>query len=387
MKSRQLPIRKFECSDCKHSDYRMSTRKAGEVVPAECPKCHGSMTVSTDEIPKWLEEKLELISKNFEILDFAAGANKIDLEVSSKDLKRSFRSLLVVLRKSGYLPIMRERNGDILLTVVKQPKVKPSRIEINLVLFIATVITTFLVGYYILFGSFLDAGLFSGSLMLMLGTHEFGHKISTWRNGVESTMPYFIPAPNVLGTFGAVINIKSPIPTKEALVEMGAAGPLMGFAIALPITLVGLYFSEINQLGSSLPFFSPIFAILQLIALGKVSGSIDLSPLAFAGWVVILLTMFNLLPAGQLDGGHIARGLLNRQRHFTLTRTMGFALIIIGLFFPGFPLSWWGFLIIIMFRGYHVGALDDVSKLSGRHKALAAVALFVFLLCLPFQFS
>lgn len=365
----------------------MSAREVGEMVPTECPKCRGSMRVSTDEAPRWLKEKLKLVSQNFEILDFTAGANKIDLEVSSKDLKRSFRSLLAALRRDRYLPIMRERNGDILLSVVKQPKVKPSRIAINLILFVATVISTFLVGYYLLFGSLLDAWLFSGSMMLMLGMHELGHKISAWRNGVESTMPYFIPAPNILGTFGAVISIKSPIPTKEALVEMGAAGPLTGFAIALPITLVGLYYSGVNHLGLSLPFISPIFAFLQLIALGRVTGSIGFSPMAFAGWVVILLTMFNLLPAGQLDGGHIARGLLSRRHHFILTRALGFTLLITGLFFTEFPIWIWGFLIILLFRGYHAGALNDVSELSVRHKVLAVAALLVFLLCLPLPSS
>jgi membrane-associated protease RseP (regulator of RpoE activity) len=196
-------------------------------------------------------------------------------------------------------------------------------------------------------------------------------------------MPYFIPAPTSLGTFGAVISIKSPIPTKEALVEMGASGPLMGFAIAIPITVVGLSFSTLDPLGTSLPFIPPIFALLQFFVFGRVSSYLKLNPLTFAGWVVILLTTFNLMPAGQLDGGHIARGLLDRQRHQSLTRVTGFSLFVTGLFFPESPLWVWGFLIVVLFRGYHSGALDDVSPLSSRHKVLAAVALVVFILCLP----
>ncbi|MCK4405170.1 MAG: site-2 protease family protein, partial [Hadesarchaea archaeon] len=89
------------------------------------------------------------------------------------------------------------------------------------------------------------------------------------------------------------------------------------------------------------------------------------------------------LPAGQLDGGHVARGLMCPERHYGLTRTLGFSLILFGLFFPQLPLWIFGFLILLLFRGYHAGALDDVSKLSKRQKSLAAATFIVFLLCLP----
>jgi len=123
--------------------------------------------------------------------------------------------------------------------------------------------------------------------------------------------------------------------------------------------------------------------MLQLLTFGHVPAGMEINPLAFAGWVMLFVTMFNLLPAGQLDGGHIARGLMSRERHYRLTRRLGFSLILFGLFFPQLPLWIFGFLILLLFRSYHTGALDDVSKLSKNQKLLAAAAFIVFLLCLP----
>lgn len=377
------PVRKFECLSCKYSDYRMSAREVDEIVPNECFKCGENMKVTQEGAPEWLKEQLGLVSKHFNIMDFAAWKDRTEIEVDAPNPKRAFRSLLNVSKQRGYLPVMRGQKGELRLMMVRYPKVKAGNIAINILLFFVTILTTFAAGYFLLFGSIPQAALFSSAIMIMLGAHELGHKISVWKNGVESTMPYFIPAPNVLGTFGAVVSIKSPIPTKEALVEMGAAGPLMGFAVALPLTLIGLALSTRDPLAPALPLTPAIFAILQLATFGTIPHGLKLSPLAFAGWVIMVITMFNLLPAGQLDGGHVARGVISREHHYTLTRTLGFALFLTGLPFPDLPLWIWGFLIIIISRGYHAGALDDVSKLSRRQKTLAVAALVVFLLCLP----
>ncbi len=383
MRSELPQLRKFECSDCEYVDYRLSARKVGEVVPGGCPRCGGNLKVTAEETPDFLVKPLKLVSQKFKILDVVALADRMDLEVSSRNPKGDFRSLLGALKRVGYLPIMRERDDELRLMLIKYPKVKPARSIINIALFVATIITTFIAGYYLFDNSYSNAALFSAALMLMLGSHELGHKVSSWRSGVESTMPYFVPGPPPLGTFGAVINIKSPIPTKEALVEMGAAGPLTGFVLSVVITFVGLSFATANPLEAQLPFIPGMFGLLQMLTLGRASSILNLNPLTFAGWVVMLLTMFNLIPAGQLDGGHIARSILGRQRHFWLTRVLGFSLFGIGLVFPDYPFWVWGFMIVAFFRGYHPGALDDISRLSTSHKVLAAVTLAVFLLCLP----
>lgn len=385
---KKLPVAKFECLSCKYSEYQMSTREVGELAPNECPKCGKNLKVVAKESPKWLAELLELVAKHFEISDFVTSKDRIELEATARNPKQSFRSLLDAAKQKGYLPVMREREGELRLMMMRYPRVGQGRIIINLLLLGATFLTTFAAGYFLLSSYFLifdrtlSAVLFSGAIMLMLGAHELGHKIAAWRNGVESTLPYFIPAPFFLGTFGAVIKIKSPIPTKEALVEMGASGPLFGFLVALPLTAVGLMLSKPD--GGTFLWFTPaIFAVLQVLTFGYVPTAMSINPLAFAGWVVLLVTMFNLLPAGQLDGGHIARGLMGRERHYELTRMLGFSLLLFGLFFPELPLWIFGFLILLLFRRYHAGALDDVSKLSKHQKWLAVAAFVVFLLCMP----
>jgi membrane-associated protease RseP (regulator of RpoE activity) len=128
---------------------------------------------------------------------------------------------------------------------------------------------------------------------------------------------------------------------------------------------------------------SPAIIVIMQLAAGRAPVGFEFNPLMLAGGIALLLTSFNLLPAGQLDGGHVARGFMSREHHYTLTRILGFLLFF--TFFISFdqPLWVWGFFIIMLFGVPHPGALDDVSGVSGRHKLLAAVALVVFLLCLP----
>ena len=381
----EFPVRKFECPSCKYSDYRMSALSTGEIVPNECPSCGKDMRVVEEKPPGWLTESLRRVSKHFDVSDFLARDGRVEAEVTARDPKRSFRSLLAELKLRGYVPLMRRKNGELRLAVVRSPLKKPGGILINILLLGATFLTTFLVGYFLIFGeSAQQAALFSCAIMLMLGVHEMGHKIAAWRNGVESTLPYFIPAPPpFIGTAGAVINIKSPIPTREALVELGASGPLLGFFVALPLTVVGLMLSKPDPTGTTFLFTPAIFAVIQVLTFGSVPVGMRFNPLALAGWLALFLTMLNLIPAGQLDGGHIARGLMSRERHYTLTRTLGFVLLLTGIFFPELPLLLWGFLIILFFGTPHPGPLDDVSGVSRRQKLLAATALVVFVLCLP----
>ena len=168
----------------------------------------------------------------------------------------------------------------------------------------ATLVTTILAGGL----------LFSISLMLILGAHEFGHYWASKRNGVKATLPYFIPAPPIFiaGTFGAFIQIKQRIPNRRILMEIGASGPIAGFIVALPALILGLHLSTVSPLtgmgginfGSSI-----ILNVCSKLILGVDPSSsninIHLHPIAFAGWIGMLVTALNLMPVGQLDGGHI----------------------------------------------------------------------------------
>jgi Zn-dependent protease len=376
----RYPAAEFRCLACGHEEYRMSSREIGDLALGECPRCRGDMAVVSREMPAQLVELLDAIGERFEISDFTADRVKLEVEVTARDVKGSFRELLRALEPKGYLAALRRKEGELKLLVMRLPRVGKENVLVNVALLLATIATTFLAGYY-LFGRASHAGLFSAAIMLMLGAHELGHKIAAWRNRVQATMPYFIPGPSLLGTFGAFIRVKSPIPTKEALVEMGVSGPAFGFLVALPITFVGLMLSKPQAEAAPLPLIPIAFALLQRVAFGYLPAGVDLNPLAFAGWVIMVVTMFNLIPAGQLDGGHVARGLLDREKHRQLSVMLGFCLLFMGFIWPAFLI--WGLLILFLFRGYHAGALDDVSELSGGHRGLAAVALAMFLLCLP----
>jgi hypothetical protein len=381
---------KFECLACGYSEYRMSALKVGELLINECPKCRGDMAITAEGLPPELEEVETMVGERFGVLDFVFAGNRAEFEVSGDEIKSSFSKLLSSLKRKGYLAAIRKQEGELRLSVVKRPKLKKGGAGINVLLLLATIATTWFVGRYQFGWSPLSASLFSGSLLLILGTHELGHKIAAWRNGVDTTLPYFIPFPFLLGTFGAVIKIKSPIPNKDALAEMGAFGPLAGFFAAIPITLLGLSLSQPNAGGIQLGLMPGIFVLFQFLIFGGVPAGLSLSPLAFTGWVMMIITMFNLMPAGQLDGGHVARSLLDREKHLSFSRNLGFLLILIGfllMLFPEvypLPLWLWGFLILFFFaRDYHPGALNDVSPISKKRKVLAAVTIAVFLLCFP----
>jgi len=361
----------------------MSKREAGELLPGECPKCGGEMEVKPPELSPALSNVMKTVGAQFRVLDFITKENGIEFEISAKNPKTSFKRTVEKLRRIEYVPIMRERNGSLKLLVIKYPKPKSSNPAINILLLCLTCMSTFLAGYFIIFNTVPDAVLFSASLMLMLGVHELGHKIAAWRNGIESTLPYFIPAPNLLGTMGAIINVKSPIPTRESLVEMGVSGPLAGFLVAVPIVFVGLMMSAPDPESVSFFFLPAAFALMEILVFGHIPSAIRLNPLLFAGWVMMLLTMLNLMPAGQLDGGHVARGFMKKETHYSLTMATGFLLFISGLIFPEMPFWFWGLLILFFFRFYHPGALDDVSPVSRKHALIGVAAMVIFVLCLP----
>jgi len=226
---------------------------------------------------------------------------------------------------------------------------------------------------------------FAVSLILILGTHELGHYIASRRHGILTTLPLFIPAPPIppmIGTFGAVIRIKSPITTKNALVDIGASGPLAGFVVACVVTAIGLRTSAITPVlpGSGALGFgnSLVFEGLTYLVVGPVPAGHDvfLSPVAFAGWIGFFVTAMNLLPLGQLDGGHVVYALLGeRQRPLTLLLVLVMA--VLGLItWPGWFI--WGALIALIglwhppIEGAHL-PLDRRRRLT----AMAAMVVFV----------
>lgn len=231
---------------------------------------------------------------------------------------------------------------------------------------------------------------FSLTLMLILGTHEIGHYLASKKNGVSATLPYFIPAPSLLGTFGAFIKMKSPIPDRKALLKIGVSGPIAGFIIALPATIIGLWLSEVREpsqmkggisLGSSL-----LLSFLTKTILGVTDDSADilLHPVAFAGWIGLFVTALNLLPMGQLDGGHIVYSLF-KGGHYYLSRIIFISLFPLGFFWEG-----WFFWVaaVFVFGLRHPQLIDETAPLDMGDKVLGIIALIIFVITfIPIPFK
>ena len=221
---------------------------------------------------------------------------------------------------------------------------------------------------------------FSLTLMTILLAHEFGHYLAALYHRVDASLPYFMPSP-FLGTFGAFIKVRSPIYSKRVLFDIGVSGPLAGFVFVLPALAIGLAFSKVipgivHQ--GSLQFGVPgLERLLELLIFpGAASADIYLHPVARAAWVGMFTTALNLLPIGQLDGGHILYAFFP-QRHRLVSRLVALALLPLCWFWWGWML--WGLGMLWLGR-YHPMIVDDMDLGAGRRK-LGLAALFVFLLC------
>ena len=196
---------------------------------------------------------------------------------------------------------------------------------------------------------------FSLTLMGILLAHELGHFLLAEKNGVYATLPYFIPAPTFIGTFGAVIRIKSPIRSRKVLFDIGIAGPIAGFLVAVPALFWGLALSKpispittnsVVEFGYPLIFKIVNHMLAPFARHGAPLGSLYLHPVAVAAWVGMFATALNLLPGGQLDGGHITYAVSPRA-HKWVTRGAILALIVMGKFWQG----WWLWALILGFTG------------------------------------
>lgn len=204
------------------------------------------------------------------------------------------------LDKVGYIPFIEYVKGRYNIGIASKEEKSESRIHINIILFIVTVITTIFAGYNVADGNILDGIAFAIALLGIIGVHETTHYYAARKHNIKSTLPYFIPAPTFIGTFGAVINIKSPIPDKNSLFDLGFSGPLAGIIIAIPVLIIGIYLSKITPIISGAMIFypPPIMGILMYFLTPNIpiGYELQLHPLAFAGWVGIIITFLNLMP-------------------------------------------------------------------------------------------
>lgn len=213
-------------------------------------------------------------------------------------------------------------------------------------------------------------------LMVILGAHEMGHYIAARRHGMSVSLPYFIPVPFGLGTFGAFISLRSPAPSRRALFDMAVAGPLAGLVFAVPALLIGLPLSKIVPDGAATAMSSMhgggvnigsslLLATLAKIGLGEqlVGHTLQLHPLAFAGWLGLIVTALNLLPIGQLDGGHISDAMFGQRTSAMISTAAMFALFGLGLFVWS-GLLFWAFIVYFIAGRKGLPPLNDLTPLA-----------------------
>jgi membrane-associated protease RseP (regulator of RpoE activity) len=221
------------------------------------------------------------------------------------------------------------------------------------------------------------------SILLILGAHELGHYFMTRRHGAAASLPYFLPFPlPPFGTFGAAIRLREPIRNRKMLFDIGAAGPLTGLIFAIPILLIGLATSDTLPITSGLiEGNSIIYALSKIIVFGHYvpDGTVDVyvNQLAWAGWTGLLVTGLNLIPVGQLDGGHVLYSLAGKQARKAYLPVIA-GMILLMILFPGGLIV---FTILIIFLGnFHATPLDDITKLDKRRRNLAIFTLIIFAL-------
>lgn len=334
----------------------------------------------------------------------------------------AFRRWLAELRPLGYTPMLRadpERGHDaVALSIIAGvPPKAPSRPLVNLILFVLTVISTLFVGAA--YGGdldgvsqfsdlFLPQNLIQGwpfcaTLLGILVAHEFGHYFAARFHKVAVTLPFFIPLPIGFGTLGAFIQLKEPVPDSRKLFDIGVAGPLAGLVIAIPLLFIGLSTSPIDippvgalvQLegNSILYYFAKIAVFGKALPDALTQEDVFMNQVTFAAWIGLLVTALNLLPVGQLDGGHTVYALFGRAARYVNWATLGIMglLALAGLeqvqaLWPflvniGYAGWWlWLGLIIFVLGPYHPPALDDVTQLDGRRRLLGYFVILCFII-------
>ena len=327
------------------------------------------------------------------------------------DPESAMRLLTPRVEPLGFVPMIQSPREITLLRLPAASRRAPQGWRgwpLNLALFLTTVVTTVLVGtgsdllVLTMAGAhaswhnltdpakLLEGAWYSASLLFILGFHELGHYVTARAYGVQVSLPYFVPLPLwPMGTMGAIIRMRSPIPSRKVLFDIGIAGPLLGLVVVLPVLVVGLILSPVQpvagvvfQEGNSLAYL-----FLKWVIKGPIPDGSDvmLHPMALAGWLGLFVTALNLMPLSQLDGGHIAYAVLGPRFRKAV---WVFLAVLVGLFlvshWEGW-LVWVGLAVALGLR--HPPPLDDLTPLdrTRRQVAVAALGLLIALVTpLPF---
>lgn len=415
------------------------TRKSKAIFPvSDAPPQQTPSPAASTGVPVYVGPSLEsvrtIVATEFQVRDAFLDAYGIPtIHVSPEPAKEKFQRLLGQLRQQELIAAIRSAPEGLTIKVFQKPNVKPSLKTINLGLFLATVATVFIAGYFLwtggLFGNqalqqsliaiiepsanpYVKAGMFAGALLSIVGLHEFGHKATANHHKMDATLPYFIPGPPPIGTFGALISLRSPPANRDQLFDLGLSGPVVGFAVMIVVAALsvllgvvptGTQLSQLNawntmcgaQLGTASggcfanidfsvwPGQPLILIIIPTLTAGLRPGVLLDNQLFFAAQIGALLTFLNIVPAWQLDGGHISRAIFGAEGH-RLASVIGLLLLFLLRYYT------FGILILaLMFfsrRGLAgVEPLDDISPVSNSRKILYILALGMLLLTFAYS--
>lgn len=363
------------------------------------------MTINMEEEPSQ-EDIVSIVNDMFEVSDFIKTEFSLEFRIEDEDFKSKFERLAKRLEDMKYMCSLQKVNGIEIYILVQQfsPKKQGRWMSATWtprILFAVVIAFVMVDGYYraLNTNSVIDIGqpieiavIYTVSLLGILGVHELGHIVAAKMHGLKTTWPYFIPGIPIFGipTFGAFIQSKGLTINREILFDVAIAGPIAGLVVAVIVSLYGAYTTPVLDQGVANELFrnnvlsdwnwgEPLLMTASLALFGKSAAEqqIILTPVMFAAWIGFLITFLNLLPAWQLDGGHMARTLLGVKLHKYATYA---SMVILVL------LNYWlmAALIFVMgLRNPSATPLDDISPLS-RNRKLAYIGIVgLAILCAP----
>ena len=353
------------------------------------------------------EDIKRLVSSFFNIIEIEISLSKMKFYINDRDFKTKFVEITQELEEKNFFCTLEKKLDNTILIISKLPPAKKrrwlSKTWIPRILFVVTVCFVLIDGFYRTVGvnrlaeigdPFAVAILYAWALMGILGVHEAGHLIAAKWHKIKTTWPYFIPGVPIYGipTFGAFIQSRGLTVNRDILFDIAIAGPIAGLVVAIVVAVFGVYTSPIidNELAEQLFGTSQLMEMNEniimkiiIIAFEKDGANVQLvmSPIMFAAWLGFLITFLNLLPAWQLDGGHLARVIFGKKWHRIATYASMGVLVL---------LNYWMMAILILIlssRSKDTQPLDDVSPLSSNRKIMYIGVIILAILCAPLPSS
>jgi len=348
------------------------------------------------------DEIISMVSSIFDVKEIITNVSDTQFKIEDKDFKNKFVDLARQLEVRNFAPRLEKSSGEMYIFVTKLPKIKKkwlSKSWVPRILFAATVTMVLIDGYFrtdfvnslaFIGEPFEMSILYAFSLIGILGVHESGHLFMAKKHKIRTTWPYFIPGVPVFGipTFGALIQSRGLTINRDILFDVAIAGPIAGLVIAIIVCIFGAYTSPVisdtlaDELFNESQLMKMNIPILMSISLdvfdkGGNDTEVIMSPILFAAWLGFLITFLNLLPAWQLDGGHMARALFGKKWHQIATYASMGVLVLLGYWFMAL------FILVLSTRSRDAKPLDDISPLTKNRKKLFIVVVILGILCAP----